>query len=174
MFSPAYSVPPISTSFSSKFIAITVSVLQPCFLGIAWKLGIFIMVKSLTKFSSFDISGLINRCLINKLCQTSSEITRTFILFLGSAPAYKSCINKSLSAINSNISLYRFTKNSASILELFSHQISLSLDFERTMYLSLGDLPVNLPVVTSSVPPKPSVPSERSSDASRSSLSFKL
>ena len=35
------------SSFASKFIAIAVSLLQPCFWGLALKLGILMMLKSL-------------------------------------------------------------------------------------------------------------------------------
>ena len=90
LFSPPYSVPAISTNLSSRLIAITVSLLHPCFSGFALKLGILIIVKSLEKFFKSAFLGFIKRCLKNKLCQANSEINLTFILCSCSAPPYKS------------------------------------------------------------------------------------
>ena len=57
LFSPPYSVPAINTNLASRLIAITVSLLHPCFSGFALKLGILIIVKSLEK----EIPGSIGR-----------------------------------------------------------------------------------------------------------------
>ena len=88
LISPAYCVPPISTSLFGKLTMMKASEWVPSSSGTAWNRGVPMTVNSgLWVRSLSGSSSRMNIFLENKLCHAISVITRIGTRYRGSAPA---------------------------------------------------------------------------------------
>ena len=101
-----------------------------------------------------------NSCRAKRLCHALLFITLIGSLFSGSAPTKPSKIKNSLSSTWLFILWNILSKFSSEIGWLALPQSTmLCVTSSSTMYLSSGDLPVNLPVLTESAPVEERIPS---------------
>ena len=153
LVSPAYCVPAIRIIFLSKLTIIPVSLFVPCCLGSIFKFGKFTIVYSLENFLISLFFGLINKCLANKPCQAYSVITETPKLLALSAPPSRSCTKRSL-LFEYSIKVFNILSKFSSLIGtfVFPQWIFFSFFGSLTKNLSLADLPVCFPVLTTRAP----------------------
>ena len=155
--SPPYQVPPIICILSVRLNTTNTSEFSPC----SFHLGLvtfepFITTKSGSpKFFNSSSVGRINIFFTKWACQATSIIKRTFNLVSLFAPQNASTTyNRSL--LESSFITNSFKSFHTSVvmarLTLPSHHTVLSVFASLTIYLSLGERPVNFPVFTATAP----------------------
>src|SRR5690625_4008491 len=149
LISPAYSVPPISTTRFLNEMTIKVSEFVPSSSGFALQVGADRTVNSDLWFFNSALSGVINNWRENRLCQAYSLITSTGRRNFSSAPANPLKENNSFFSSRWEIIFpYSFSKDASSIGWFTAPQSTTSSDTSsRTIKRSLGERPVYLPVV---------------------------
>ena len=75
--SPAYRVPPISTSFLAKLRTMNVPVRVPCRVGSAWKSGACSTVKPGRNWASSAGTARMNMLRTNRACHALGVMNRT-------------------------------------------------------------------------------------------------